>query len=93
MLRGAPMLQGYLGGELRALVDRKAEVIRAWIASGKLHEVDPYHLVFLIWAATQHYTDFDPQVRPVLGKEKMTRGDYEHVEESLCRIILGGLVS
>ena len=91
MLQGAPMLQDYLGGELRGLVDRKAEVIRHWISRGRLREVDPYHLVFLIWAATQHYADFDPQVRAVLGKKAMTKADYEAVEESLCRIVLGGL--
>lgn len=92
MLQGAPMLKGYLSGELRALVDRKAQVIRHWIATGRLREVDPHHLVFLIWAATQHYADFDPQVRAVLGKERMTKADYAEVEDSLCRIILGGLV-
>ena len=92
MLQGAPQLHGYLAGDLRELVDRKAEVIRHWIKRGALAEVDPHHLVFLIWAATQHYADFDPQVCAVLGKQRMTEKDYDEVEESLCRIILGGLV-
>ena len=29
--------------------------------------VDPVHLIFSIWALTQHYADFDIQVRAVLG--------------------------
>ena len=28
---------------------------------------DPVHLIFSIWALTQHYADFDAQVRLVLG--------------------------
>ena len=92
MLQGAPQLRGYLGGELRELVDRKAEVIRRWIERGALAEIDPYHLVFLIWAATQHYADFDPQVRAVLGKRKLTEQDFADIEESLCRIIFRGLL-
>jgi len=29
--------------------------------------VDPHHLIFSVWALTQHYADFDTQVRTVLG--------------------------
>jgi TetR/AcrR family transcriptional regulator len=29
--------------------------------------VPPVHLIFSIWALTQHYADFDVQVRAVLG--------------------------
>mgnify|MGYP000188444667 CR=1 FL=1 len=37
--------------------------------SGKIADIDPYHLIFLIWAQTQHYADFDVQVRAVLGHD------------------------
>ncbi|QIE57415.1 TetR family transcriptional regulator [Pikeienuella piscinae] len=69
MLRGAPNLSDVLAGELKALVDEKAEVIRAWIRQGRIRPIDPYHLIFAIWATTQHYADFDPQVRAVLGDD------------------------
>ena len=42
-------------------------MIRGWIAAGRIAEVDPHHLIFSIWALTQHYADFDVQVRAVLG--------------------------
>ena len=32
-----------------------------------LARVPPHHLIFSIWALTQHYADFDVQVRSVLG--------------------------
>jgi len=54
-------------GELKALVDEKVAVIRSWSAAGQIAAVDPYHLIFSIWALTQHYADFDVQVRAVLG--------------------------
>ena len=69
MLQGAPRLAGTLAGPLRALVDEKAAAIRAWAASGRIAAVDPHHLIFSIWAATQHYADFDAQVRAVLGAD------------------------
>ena len=42
-------------------------MIRAWAERGRIAPVDPHHLIFSIWAATQHYADFDAQVRAVLG--------------------------
>mgnify|MGYP006138960365 CR=1 FL=1 len=32
----------------------------------RIARVDPVHLIFSIWALTQHYADFDVQVRAVL---------------------------
>ena len=67
ILQGAPRIGDNLTGELKSLVDEKAQVIRGWIAADKVAPVDPYHLIFSIWALTQHYADFDVQVRAVLG--------------------------
>ena len=53
--------------DLKALVDEKAMVLEGWMARGKICRTDPYHLIFSIWATTQHYADFDVQVRAVLG--------------------------
>lgn len=67
VLQGAPRLDGPLGADLKALVDDKCTVIRRWIAAGRLAPVDPYHLIFSIWALTQHYADFDAQIRLIRG--------------------------
>ncbi|MGI3186414.1 TetR family transcriptional regulator C-terminal domain-containing protein [Nioella aestuarii] len=67
ILQGAPRMIGALDGELRDLVEEKCAVIREWIKAGKIADLDPHHLLFSIWALTQHYADFDVQVRAVLG--------------------------
>jgi len=54
MIRGAPILQDMLAGELKLLVDEKATVIKGWMQEGRLTPVDPHHLIFAIWATTQH---------------------------------------
>jgi TetR/AcrR family transcriptional regulator len=73
ILQGAPHIGDVLAGELRALVDAKAEVVAGWAAAGRIAPVDPHHLIFSIWAATQHYADFDVQVRAVLGNDDRAR--------------------
>lgn len=67
IMQGAPRIASVIRGELKELVDDKASVIRAWIAQGKIRKVDPYHLIFSIWALTQHYADFDAQIRLIRG--------------------------
>ncbi len=67
VLQGAPHIAEVLATDLKNLVDEKAKIIRAWSEAGKVADVDPHHLIFSIWAMTQHYADFDVQVRAVLG--------------------------
>lgn len=67
ILRGAPRMGPHLEHDLKPLFEEKCALIRAWVAAGKLAQVDPAHLIFSIWATTQHYADFDAQVTTLLG--------------------------
>lgn len=66
IVQGAPNIMDKIEGELKTLVDDKAAVIKGWSESGQIAQVDPYHLIFSIWATTQHYADFDVQIRGIL---------------------------
>ena len=90
MLQGAPRIQDELLN-LKGLVDEKVAVLREWIAAGKLAPVDPYHLIFSIWATTQHYADFDTQVRTVLGEGSAQDERFEDAANYLERLFLDGL--
>ena len=70
IVQGAPRMLDALKGDLKNLVDEKAAIIRDWSSQGKIADVHPYHLIFSIWSLTQHYADFDVQVRAVLGDEE-----------------------
>jgi TetR/AcrR family transcriptional regulator len=67
ILQGAPRMRAAIEGDLRELVAEKAKVLLTWMEEGRIARVDPVHLIFSIWALTQHYADFDVQVRAVLG--------------------------
>jgi len=66
IVQGAPRILDKIEGQLKDLVDEKAALINEWIAAGRIAKTDPYHLIFSIWATTQHYADFDVQVRGIL---------------------------
>ena len=90
VLQGAPRLLSELKGPLRQLVETKADVIRTWIAEGKIAPLDPVHLLFMIWATTQHYADFDVQVHAVL--DQPNRQDHfedaaRHLDQMFRRMV------
>jgi len=91
ILQGAPIIGDVLAGSLKQLVDEKAEVIRRWIVQGRIAPVDPYHLIFTIWATTQHYADFDAQVHAVLGIDPASTAHFPTAAKTLEDLILGGL--
>ena len=87
VLQGAPRIQDEMK-DLKVLVKQKAEIIAGWSRAGKLADCDPYHLIFSIWATTQHYADFDVQVRAILGN----RGDrFADAATYLDQLFLNGL--
>jgi len=69
ILQGAPHMRHAIEGELKTLVEEKTVVLQAWMDQGKIAPLPPVHLIFSIWALTQHYADFDVQVRAVLGPD------------------------
>jgi TetR/AcrR family transcriptional regulator len=91
MLQGAPILMHHLKGQVRMKVKAFSTVIESWGRQGKIREVDPVHLIFMIWASTQHYADFLPQIRAVMDVARLNKAQYDAAADSICSIIIGGL--
>ncbi|MBA4489270.1 TetR family transcriptional regulator C-terminal domain-containing protein [Paracoccus sp. S1E-3] len=88
VLGGADHIRSVLEGPLRDLVDEKAALIRVWMEAGRLAPSDPHHLIFSIWALTQHYADFAPQVQAVLGPGRDPVAEGQCFTETLFRRML-----
>ncbi|MEP5732158.1 MAG: TetR family transcriptional regulator C-terminal domain-containing protein [Sulfitobacter sp.] len=67
ILQGAPRMRPELENNLKPLFDEKCALIDNWIAQGRLPAIDARHLLFSIWATTQHYADFQTQIGVLLG--------------------------
>ncbi len=87
VIQGAPLIGATLSGDLKDLVDEKAAVIEGWAAAGRIAPVDARHLIFSVWSLTQHYADFEVQVRAVLGKDDPYAGALAHLELMFARTI------
>lgn len=89
ILQGAPMIAPFLANDLKPLVEEKCAVLQTWIDRGQLASVEPIHLLFLIWAATQHYADFRTQIETLCDtrEEILFNG-----AEKTLKAVLEGLI-
>jgi TetR/AcrR family transcriptional regulator len=91
MIQGAPLLKLELQGGLKALVDEKSAMIERWIAEGHIAAVEPHHLIFMLWATTQHYADFWVQVEAVTGKTLDDEAFFQQTVDNVQRVIIDGI--
>lgn len=87
IIQGAPRILDVLAGELHDTMKSLAKVVNGWVKQGRIRPVHPYHLFFSIWSMTQHYADFDRQVRAVLDDEDPFVGAEAHLENMIRRLL------
>lgn len=91
LLSGAAHIRHFLEHELRTHVERMDQVLGHWTRSGLMQPVATRHLLFCIWAMTQSYADFSPQMEAVLGRSQGLRSeDYEAAGSTILRLVLAG---
>ncbi|MFW8595219.1 TetR family transcriptional regulator C-terminal domain-containing protein [Cribrihabitans neustonicus] len=65
VLSGLPHSRSEIFGPLKELFNGKILVLEDWMREGRIATVDAHHLLFSIWATTQHYADFDVQIEEI----------------------------
>lgn len=90
MLQGAPYLSDYLAQVLRPWVNDRAKIIQGWIDAGKMPATDPVLLIFMIWATTQHYADFQVQVLGILDAVEYDHDLTNRISDFISHTILSG---
>ena len=91
IIQGAPYIKEYISKDMRTWVREKTAVIQSWIDQGKMRAVDPTHLIFMIWATTQHYADFNTQVLEVTNLREYDDEEIEKITNFLTDVILTGV--
>jgi TetR/AcrR family transcriptional regulator len=91
VMQGAPVIQDYLENTLRDWTEDRARVIQGWIDAGQMAPVNPRHLLYMLWAMTQHYADFGHQIETLNGGAPLTDRQWQEATESVKTIILRGV--
>lgn len=91
VMHGAPVIQDYLENTLREWTDGRIRVIQGWIDSGQMAPISPRHLLYMLWATTQHYADFGHQVETLNNGKPLSNADWTAAKNSIKSIILRGI--
>jgi TetR/AcrR family transcriptional regulator len=91
VIRCAPMIQDFLEGELTVWTDSRKAILLRWQEEGRIARVDPAHLLYMIWATTQHYADFGHQVATLNGGQRLSDAQFERAKADVTTIILRGI--
>lgn len=93
VMHGAPVIQDYLETTLRDWTEGRIAVIRRWIAEGKMRPVNPRHLLYLLWATTQHYADFGHQIQTLNAGRPLSDKQWKEAKASVKDMVLRGIAA
>ena len=89
IISGAPVMEEILSSRLKKWVDTCVNSINTWIELKKIVDVgDAHTLLYMIWATTQHYADFDYQVMILNDGKKLTESEFEEKKQQVIDLVL-----
>jgi TetR/AcrR family transcriptional regulator len=91
IIQRAPIVQDYLEGELRSWTEDRIEVIEGWIQQKRIRPISARHLLYAIWATTQHYADFTHQIQTLNDDRELSDMQWRETKDSVKDILLRGV--
>jgi len=91
VMHGAPIIQDYLENILVEWTEDRAAVIQNWIDKGLMDPISPRHLLYMLWATTQHYADFGHQVETLNNGQPLNNDQWQEAKTTVKRIVLKGI--
>ena len=91
ILRGAPLIQDQLEQTLAAWLDTRVKRITDWINTGTIQPMNPRILMYMIWAVTQHFADFESQIRALNQQQNLSDEQFAEAKKQVVQTSLKGI--
>ena len=91
IMRGAPLFQDMLDEHMAKGAKLMELKIRQWVNDKRINPVEPSALLYMIWASTQHYADFDYQVCALNGHQPLSDQQFYQATQTITAVILRGV--
>ncbi len=88
MASGAPFLQDYLTNEVKPWLTSREQVLQKWIDEGRLKPMNTRYFMYMVWAATQNYADFEAQINVMNDGEPLSDEQFEDAKASVISMML-----
>lgn len=91
IMRGAPLFQDMLDEHMAKGAKLMELKIRQWVDEKRINPVEPSALLYMIWASTQHYADFDYQVCALNGHQPLSDQQFYQATQTITAVVLRGV--
>ncbi|MEJ3663695.1 TetR/AcrR family transcriptional regulator [Pseudomonas fragi] len=91
IMRGAPLFQDMLDEHMAKGAKLMELKIRQWVDEKRINPVEPSALLYMIWASTQHYADFDYQVCALNSHQPLSDQQFYQATQTITAVILRGV--
>lgn len=91
IMRGAPLFRDMLDEHMAKGAKLMELKIRQWVDDKRINPVEPSALLYMIWASTQHYADFDYQVCALNGHQPLSDQQFYQATQTITAVILRGV--
>ena len=91
VLHGASVVSEFLETTLKGWLEDRINVVNGWINDGKMREIDPKTLFYMIWSMTQHYADFERQLEILNHGEPYTDEEYQQKTQEVVQLVLSSV--
>jgi len=91
IISGAPHMENIISSTLKSWVDACEVTIERWIAEGKMRKVNARALLYMIWATTQHYADFNRQIELLNNGRSLSEQEFTDKKHQVTALILASV--
>lgn len=91
IISGAPIVKAQLTTSLKDWVADCEITINDWVEAKKIVPVDAKALLYMIWATTQHYADFEAQIKALNDGKPLSDKEFKEKKSEVIRLVLMGL--
>lgn len=91
IMSGAPLMGDVLATTLKPWVDECEATINRWIGEQKIAQINAKALLYMIWATTQHYADFDRQIVVLNNGRSYSDRDFLEKKQQVITLILASV--
>lgn len=91
IMSGAPVMEKFLATTLKKWTEERVVIINRWIKHKKIKAVDANALLYMIWASTQHYADFDRQITILNNGTVLSKQAFVRKKRQLTELILASV--
>jgi len=91
VLHGADAVSGFLQTSVKTWLDERAALVQSWIREEKIKPINSRAFFYLIWSTTQHYADFDHQIKILNNGLPYSDEEYQQKIRQVTQLILGSV--